>query len=320
MVARIARDGGLDEDDLREIATDFCLKKRETDVMGYLSDGVVAFLLPYSGSAAAAAFSKSIIERIDMPAVSVNYATYTDAHFDDFVRQSLLGSEGVPRFVDHAASKRGRGTLAIKRIIDVVGALALMTVFSPLMALTAAAVKLTSDGPVIFRQNRIGRNGVPFAFYKFRSMRVGGNDQVHRDYVSKLIEGKHAEINEGDGRNPIYKLKSDSRITPIGRVIRRTSIDELPQLFNVLKGEMSLVGPRPPIPYEVEKYQSWHLRRLQEVRPGITGLWQVEGRSKTSFDEMVRLDLRYVRNWSLWLDLQILLKTIVVVVRRDGAD
>ena len=120
--------------------------------------------------------------------------------------------------------------------------------------------------------------------------------------------------------NPIYKLQSDSRITAVGRIIRRTSIDELPQLFNVLKGEMSLVGPRPPIPYEIENYQSWHMRRLQEVRPGITGLWQVEGRSKTTFDDMVRLDLRYIRNWSLWLDIKILFKTVVVVIRCDGAD
>jgi lipopolysaccharide/colanic/teichoic acid biosynthesis glycosyltransferase len=106
----------------------------------------------------------------------------------------------------------------------------------------------------------------------------------------------------------------------VGRIIRRASIDELPQLFNVLKGEMSLVGPRPPIPYEIENYQPWHMRRLQEVRPGITGLWQVDGRSKTSFDDMVRLDLRYIRNWSLWLDFKILFKTVVVVIRCDGAD
>ena len=143
---------------------------------------------------------------------------------------------------------------------------------------------------------------------------------MHREYVTKLIAGRHHEINEGDLGKPTYKLRSDSRITPVGRYLRKTSIDELPQLFNVLKGEMSLVGPRPPMSYETENYQSWHMRRLQEVRPGITGLWQVEGRSKTSFDEMVRLDLRYVRNWSLWLDVKILFKTIIVVLRCDGAE
>jgi lipopolysaccharide/colanic/teichoic acid biosynthesis glycosyltransferase len=151
-------------------------------------------------------------------------------------------------------------------------------------------------------------------------MRTGADDRVHREYVAKLIDGRHDEINEGDAHRPIYKLQSDSRITTVGRIIRKTSIDELPQLFNVLKGDMSLVGPRPPIAYETERYQSWHMRRLQEVRPGITGLWQVEGRSKTSFDGMVRLDLLYIRSWSLWLDIKILFKTLLVVVLRDGAD
>jgi lipopolysaccharide/colanic/teichoic acid biosynthesis glycosyltransferase len=146
------------------------------------------------------------------------------------------------------------------------------------------------------------------------------DDAIHREYVKKLIEGHHDQINEGDADDPVYKLQSDARVTAVGRIIRRTSMDELPQLVNVLKGEMSLVGPRPPIPYEIEDYQSWHMRRLQEVRPGITGLWQVEGRSRTTFDEMVRLDLRYIRNWSLWLDIKILFKTVVVVIRCDGAD
>jgi len=126
-------------------------------------------------------------------------------------------------------------------------------------------------------------------------------------------------VNQGSENRPLYKIQSDPRTTPVGRFIRKTSLDELPQLFNVLKGDMSLVGPRPPLPYEAEKYQSWHFRRVLQVRPGITGLWQVEGRSTTSFDDMVRLDLRYIRNWSLWLDLKILLKTIKVVLRRDGA-
>jgi lipopolysaccharide/colanic/teichoic acid biosynthesis glycosyltransferase len=161
---------------------------------------------------------------------------------------------------------------------------------------------------------------VPFLFFKFRSMRVNTDDRIHREYVASLIEGKNAQVDQGNGKKPWFKLKADPRITPIGRFIRKTSIDELPQLLNVLKGEMSLVGPRPPIPYETDRYQAWHLRRLLEVRPGITGLWQVEGRSRVSFDDMVRLDLRYARTWSLWLDVRILLKTVVVVLRRDGAD
>ena len=145
------------------------------------------------------------------------------------------------------------------------------------------------------------------------------DDRVHREYVTNLIKGEHEKINQGDEEKPLYKMKSDPRVTPVGKIIRKTSIDELPQFFNVLKGEMSLVGPRPPLPYEVEKYEPWHLRRILEVKPGITGLWQVNGRSKTSFDDMVRMDLRYVQSWSLWLDIKILIKTVREVIRPNGA-
>jgi lipopolysaccharide/colanic/teichoic acid biosynthesis glycosyltransferase len=150
-------------------------------------------------------------------------------------------------------------------------------------------------------------------------MQSNVDDQIHREYVTNLINGDLEKINQGDEGTPFYKMKSDPRVTPVGRIIRKTSIDELPQFLNVLKGEMSLVGPRPPIPYEVEKYEPWHLRRILEVKPGITGLWQVDGRSTTSFDDMVRLDLRYVQNWSLWLDIKILLKTVKVLLLPKGA-
>jgi lipopolysaccharide/colanic/teichoic acid biosynthesis glycosyltransferase len=149
-------------------------------------------------------------------------------------------------------------------------------------------------------------------------MMADADDSVHRQYVGNLIAGNHADVNQGDAANPLYKLQGDARVTAVGAFIRRTSIDELPQLFNVLKGEMSLVGPRPPIAYEAENYQSWHLRRVLESRPGITGLWQVVGRNRVTFDEMVRLDLRYTRTWSLWLDFKILVKTVIAVFRFDG--
>ena len=207
----------------------------------------------------------------------------------------------------------------MKRGLDIVGSLAAILVFLPLMLIVAAAIKLTSPGPVIFKQTRLGYRATPFVFYKFRSMAQNADDRIHREYVASLIKGDHAAINQGDSANPVYKMKADPRVTRIGRIIRKTSIDELPQLFNVLKGDMSLVGPRPPIPYEAEKYEPWHLRRILEIKPGITGLWQVEGRSKTSFDDMVRLDLRYVRYCSLTLDVKILLKTLVVVLKREGA-
>jgi lipopolysaccharide/colanic/teichoic acid biosynthesis glycosyltransferase len=150
-------------------------------------------------------------------------------------------------------------------------------------------------------------------------MYFNGDDDIHRQYITNLIKGELEKINQGDKESPLYKIKSDPRVTSIGKIIRKTSIDELPQFFNVLKGDMSLVGPRPPLPYEVEKYEPWHLRRILEVKPGMTGLWQVDGRSKTSFDDMVRLDLRYAQNWSLWLDIKILFKTVRAVIYPKGA-
>jgi lipopolysaccharide/colanic/teichoic acid biosynthesis glycosyltransferase len=187
------------------------------------------------------------------------------------------------------------------------------------MLVVAAAIAVTSHGPVIFKQTRLGRGGVPFTFYKFRSMVMNVDDGIHREFVASLIKGGPAEGAAAEGKPAPYKLQSDPRVTRIGRFIRKTSIDELPQFFNVLKGEMSLVGPRPPIPYEAVHYQSWHLRRILTIKPGITGLWQVEGRSKVTFNEMVRIDLRYIRECSLALDLKILLKNVFVVVYCDGA-
>jgi exopolysaccharide biosynthesis polyprenyl glycosylphosphotransferase len=227
-------------------------------------------------------------------------------------------SDNVEQVLDEA-EKVSRANAIAKRVLDVVGAVTALVLFSPIMLATAIAVAMTSRGPVIFRQKRIGKDGAPFVFYKFRSMKADADDSIHRNYVANLIDGKHSEINQGDAGRPVYKMMGDPRITPVGRFIRKTSIDELPQLFNVLKGEMSLVGPRPPLLYEAEKYQSWHLRRILRVRPGITGLWQVEGRSSTSFDDMVRLDLRYIRSQSIWQDLKILLMTVKAVLTRHGA-
>jgi lipopolysaccharide/colanic/teichoic acid biosynthesis glycosyltransferase len=150
-------------------------------------------------------------------------------------------------------------------------------------------------------------------------MSWNADDRIHREYVARLISGDVQGTNQGNVVTPLFKIRSDPRVTPIGKVIRKTSMDELPQLFNVLKGNMSLVGPRPPLRYETEQYQSWHLRRVLEMKPGITGLWQVEGRSKTTFDEMVRLDLRYVNRSSLLFDLKILFKTVKVVLTCEGA-
>lgn len=319
VVMRFANNGELDEIDQRDIVTDLSLGMRETDVIGRLGGGVVAFLLPYSEAKAAEAFSKLIVSRTNTPAANVQFATYSDPKFETLLADSVAQVD-TSQVSAPVPSRKNYFAFGVKRAIDIIGSTILLIVASPVMLVTALAVKLTSPGPIIFRQMRIGRDGKPFCFYKFRSMRSDNDDSVHREYVKNLIQGRNDEVNEGDADKPVYKLQTDTRITSVGRIIRRTSIDELPQLFNVLKGEMSLVGPRPPLPYEIENYLSWHMRRLQEVRPGITGLWQVEGRSKTTFDEMVRLDLRYIRNWSLWLDIKILFRTVLVVIRCDGAD
>jgi lipopolysaccharide/colanic/teichoic acid biosynthesis glycosyltransferase len=193
-----------------------------------------------------------------------------------------------------------------------------LALFAPLMIIIGVLIKATSSGPILYKQRRLGYMGQPFMFLKFRSMYHNCDENLHQEYVKKLVKGKTHEINNGSAENPFYKITNDPRITPLGSFLRKTSIDELPQFWNVLKGEMSLVGPRPAIPYEVEEYQNWHYRRILEIKPGMTGLWQVSGRSRTTFDEMVRLDIQYARNWSIALDIKILFKTIREVFSADG--
>jgi lipopolysaccharide/colanic/teichoic acid biosynthesis glycosyltransferase len=207
-----------------------------------------------------------------------------------------------------ANHKAKRLSLVVKRAIDITGSLLALMICLPVLLVIAAAIRATSRGPVLFRQARIGQYGTPFTFLKFRSMRVDNDPAIHEEFVKRFIAGQNG-MAAGASCKPIYKITADPRVTPIGRFLRRSSLDELPQLLNVLMGEMSLVGPRPPIPYEFQSYDLWHRSRMLETKPGITGLWQVEGRSRVTFDEMVRLDLRYARSWSLWLDLKILLRT-----------
>jgi len=213
-----------------------------------------------------------------------------------------------------------RGALALKRAIDILGSAAALLVFAPFFAAIALIIKLTSKGPVLFRQERMGQYGKPFTVLKFRSMRTDCDSRIHQEYVSQFIAGKvEGKPAEASGAAPVFKIQKDPRITPIGQFMRKTSLDEVPQFWNVLRGDMSLVGPRPPIAYEFRAYNVWHRRRVLEIKPGITGLWQVEGRSRTRFDDMVRLDLRYARSWSIWLDLRILLQTPAAVILGDGA-
>ncbi|MEQ9500394.1 MAG: sugar transferase [Deltaproteobacteria bacterium] len=227
-------------------------------------------------------------------------------------RVELEAVAGVPILSLRRCNIRG-GNRLMKRTFDVVVASLGVLLVSPLMLMVAALIKLTSKGPVFFSQMRIGENAQPFRFYKFRSMHVDNDDSIHRAYTKKLIEEGAAAGKEHDTGDLVYKIQDDPRLIPIGAFIRKYSIDELPQLFNVIRGDMSLIGPRPPVPYEVDVYREWHRRRF-EGPPGITGLWQVSGRNRLSFDEMVKLDIEYLENWSFMRDLQILWRTMGVVL------
>lgn len=207
---------------------------------------------------------------------------------------------------------------AIKRSMDIAGSLSLLLIGLPVFLATAVAVKLTSRGPVLFRQLRVGQFGRKFMLLKFRSMYQNSDHTIHQEYVKQFIADASG-CNQARQGQAQYKLTQDPRVTRIGGFLRMTSLDELPQLLNVLNGDMSLVGPRPPLPYEVQCYLAWHKARLLAAKPGITGLWQVEGRSRVKFDDMVRMDLRYAKSWSIWLDIKILLQTPYAVVSAKGA-
>jgi len=202
-----------------------------------------------------------------------------------------------------------------KRALDVAFAGALLAITSPVWLVLAVAIGATTRGPVLFRQQRVGLSGIPFTVLKFRTMHHRASEEAHERFVSSMISALPAMTSAG----AIHKMQDDLRITRVGRWIRRTSLDELPQLINVLRGEMSLVGPRPPLAYEVARYEPWQLERLA-VRPGITGLWQVSGRNRLTYFEMCEIDVRYVRGWSFWMDLRIILRTPwVMLVERGGA-
>ena len=228
---------------------------------------------------------------------SIPQRSRVELHTIDGFDTPLLGLRRTP------TSEVG---LALKRIMDIAVATVMLILASPVMLITAIAIKLTSDGPIFFQQERSGRQGRRFMMYKFRSMVVDAEKR----------KKELAHLNEMSG--PVFKITRDPRVTRIGQLIRKTSIDELPQLFNILRGDMSLVGPRPPLPSEVDQYQPWQRRRLS-VKPGLTGLWQVSGRNNVDFEEWMAMDLRYIDDWSLWLDMKIILQTVPAVLFRAGA-
>jgi len=300
---------------------------RETDVMGwYESNSVVGVMFTEITLDNSLIFS-TILSRIsDVLRDRLTIEQFSQIKFSFHLFPEEWDPSSPERPSNPALSpdlhkRNGSNWLArgIKRGMDISGSLILLLLLSPVFFLIAAAVKLTSRGPVLFRQQRIGEHGIPFTFLKFRSMYVNNDSKKHQEYVQQLINGKAEKQSSNGNGEGIYKLTNDPRITRVGSFLRRTSLDELPQFLNVLSGEMSLVGPRPPVPYEVEAYATWHRRRLLEAKPGITGLWQVHGRSRVGFDDMVRLDLQYARQSSPWLDLKILLQTPKAVIAGNGA-
>ncbi len=302
---------------IERLLESLCAVKRETDLVGYAGDAQVAVLCPDTDEPGTRSLLRKVSHKAgDLPFV-MSVATFPDDLFDSLA-QGIEVPQVFEPFIATDAAGHEAG-YALKRTLDVLGALFALIALSPVMLAVALAVGLGSRGPIVFRQTRVGKGGMPFTFYKFRSMVSGGNDAIHREFVANLIKTAADPAPASDDAPVLYKIKADPRVTPVGRFIRRTSLDELPQLFNVLKGDMSLVGPRPPLPYELAQYQPWHLRRILTLKPGITGLWQVEGRSRVSFNEMVRMDLRYIRECSLATDLSLLVRTVRVVLHCEGA-
>ena len=293
-------------------------KIRDTDISGFVDHKTIGVLLPHTDEKGAKELSVKIVNGNKYPQFTTLISTYPDYIFESLTKNGYIHPDAFPFELEDSMGASWF-KLLLKRGIDILGSIIGMLTLMPVLLFTALAIRTTSSGPVIFKQIRLGKQGKPFTFYKFRSMHINMDDQIHRDYIRDFINGDHAKVNNGDADEPLYKIKSDPRITRVGRFLRKTSIDELPQLFNVLKGDMSLVGPRPPLPYEAEKYQAWHLMRILEMKPGITGLWQVEGRSKTGWDDTVRLDIRYIQNWSLMLDVKILIRTVREVLGCQGA-
>jgi lipopolysaccharide/colanic/teichoic acid biosynthesis glycosyltransferase len=301
---------------------------RETDVCGWYRDRTICGIVFTEFNEAPRSL---VLERISVKihrileeAFRSQKASQVQVSFHFFPENQTGDSQAAPpdgRLYPDLITRKDSVKLArsVKRVMDISGSLAALMLLSPVFALIAIAIKLDSPGPVFFRQLRVGQYGSRFTFLKFRSMSTECDPRIHREYVQRYITGKEDARQPATAGKEAFKITQDPRVTKVGRLLRQTSLDELPQLWNTLKGEMSLVGPRPPIPYELEAYDVWHMRRLLEARPGITGLWQVKGRSRTTFDDMVRLDLRYARTWSLWLDLKILLETPRAVLFGDGA-
>lgn len=301
---------------------------RESDLIGWYRESVtlgVVFTELNEGEKATIAealqrkMESALVEALGANAVStISISMHVfpeewESGDSDWTGDSMLYPELQPKL----AKKHVQ--LGLKRVIDIVGSATILLITFPFLALIALMIKLTSEGPVLFEQERIGQLGARFKCLKFRTMYTNCDSKIHQDYVQRYIAGDAQTAEDSNSKKVLYKLTADPRVTPIGSFLRKTSLDEFPQFWNVLRGEMSLVGPRPPVPYEFEVYDIWHRRRVLELKPGVTGLWQVSGRNRMRFEEMVRLDLRYSQKWSLWLDLKILFATPWALISGDCA-
>ena len=313
---------------LSEILSALSSSTRETDLAGWYREGAIlgvifteipeenckelASLMP--AKVIASLRSKLSPGQIDQ--IHISFRFFPE-NWDKSSLGRLANAELYPDLFERDEARKF--SRFVKRSMDIVGSFAALILCCPLFVLISLAIKLTSKGPILFKQERVGRYGLSFTFLKFRSMECDNDVSIHREYVKRFIAGKADPARVSHTQNAVYKIQDDPRVTRVGKFLRKTSLDELPQFINVLKGDMSLVGPRPPIPYEVEGYQIWHRRRVLESKPGITGLWQVNGRSRLKFDDMVRLDLQYAKTWSLWLDIKILWRTPRAVLFGAGA-
>lgn len=312
---------------LHDIARILSSFARETDIAGWYDHGSVMGVIfteingvneDYIGEKIRKSLS-SILDQEQMKKIEISFHNFPEEQNKQRSNKSEVDLSLYPDLLDKKSSN-GR-SFFLKRSTDIVGSIVGILIFLPFFITIPILIKLFSKGPVFFKQKRLGQLGKKFTFLKFRTMDVNCDERVHKEFVKNLIcsEKSNGEKKKNGDNGHVYKMQDDSRVTLIGKFLRKSSLDELPQFINVLKGDMSLVGPRPPILYEVEHYDPWHRNRILEMKPGITGIWQVNGRSSTTFDEMVRMDIQYSRKWSLLLDIKILLKTPYIVLNGKGA-
>jgi lipopolysaccharide/colanic/teichoic acid biosynthesis glycosyltransferase len=319
---------GLETRILEQALSILMSNTRESDLIGWYRESVtLGIIFTETSEGEKAAIAEALLQKVEsalvgalgagtVSKISISMHVFPedwDRENSRWVGDSKLYPELRPKLAKRHVH------LGLKRAIDIAGSAVILLIMLPFLAVIALIIKLTSEGPVLFEQERLGQRGVRFKCLKFRTMYTNCDPKIHREYVQQFIAGNAEKARKCDSDKVIYKLTADPRVTPIGRFLRETSLDEFPQFWNVLRGEMSIVGPRPPVPYEFEVYDIWHRRRVLELKPGVTGLWQVSGRNRMRFDDMVRLDLRYSQKWSLWLDLKIIFATPWALISGDCA-